>query len=261
MSRRAKIKFLIKKTVKKMSKEQSFRRPILSDAHEHTNKFSSATGETFTKTKRMDQESNFYLANNKGIAVVFSPFTGTLHPHSEIPITVTVYNNACGNFDDVFSSDIKGLDGFSFPINIKISGSPIVIPDNQVGLNYNKTPPCISFPTVVEQAPQQAKTFKIKNTGIADVSISWKIYDDRDRVNSTEDIFDIKIVKNNAFDNKDQPYKLDFNFNEPEDSLGSAYEIEPRECIIPSKEGKEFKIKFNSDQGVEQFNSILMAHP
>lgn len=83
-----------------------------------------------TTTKRLEKEQMFYLQNNKGIAVVFTPNEGVLHPHSEIPITVTLYNNACGKFDDIFRSQIKGLPTFDFPISIKIDGSPIVIPEN-----------------------------------------------------------------------------------------------------------------------------------
>ena len=37
--------------------EQPMRtRPILSDEHEQTQKFSSAVGETFTKTKQLEKE-------------------------------------------------------------------------------------------------------------------------------------------------------------------------------------------------------------
>jgi hypothetical protein len=79
-------------------------RPILSDEHEQTQKFSSAVGETFTKTKQLEKDMNFYLSNNKGIAVVFNPYTGDLPPNSEVPITVTIYNNVCGKFDDVIIS-------------------------------------------------------------------------------------------------------------------------------------------------------------
>lgn len=104
--------------------------PLLTDAHENMNKFSSATGETVSRTKRMEKEQAFFLQNNKGIAVVFTPNEGTLYPHSEIPITVTVYNNACGKFEDTFLSTIWGLPQFEFPINIRIDGSPLIIPDN-----------------------------------------------------------------------------------------------------------------------------------
>jgi len=60
-------------------------------------------------------------------------------------------------------------------------------------------------------------------------------------------LFDIKIVPNSAFDYKDQPFKLEFTRIEPEESYNSPFEIEPKECIIQSKETKEFVVTFNSD--------------
>jgi hypothetical protein len=55
---------------------------------------------------------------------------GELPPNSEIPITVTIYNNVCGKFDDVLISKVKGLQDVHFPLSISISGSPIRIPPN-----------------------------------------------------------------------------------------------------------------------------------
>lgn len=152
-------------------------RPILSDEHEQTQKFSSAVGETFTKTKQLEKEQGFYLSNNKGLAVVFTPFMGDLPPNSEIPVTVTVYNNVCGKFDDRLISKVKGLQTVEFPLSIAISGSPIRVPPNQVGLNYNTIPPTLPIPTIVSKSPHVTKTFNIKNTGIKSVQVEWQIFD------------------------------------------------------------------------------------
>jgi hypothetical protein len=75
-------------------------KPILSDEHEATQKFTSASGNTFTQTKVFEKEQNYFLSNNKGIAIVFHPHEGELPPNAEVPITVTIYNNVCGKFDD-----------------------------------------------------------------------------------------------------------------------------------------------------------------
>jgi len=121
----------------------------LSDEHEHTQKFTSVTGNSFTKEKALEKEMQFYLSNNKGIALVFSPHEGELAPNSEIPIKVTIYNNVCGKFDDVINANVKGLPQKNFPVRIAISGSPMIIPPNQVGLNYNTIPVSLPMPTVV----------------------------------------------------------------------------------------------------------------
>lgn len=258
--RETKIRFALTNKTKKGLKVKQLKRALLSDGHEHTNKFSSKTGETFTATKRLEREQAFYLSSNKGIAVVFNPAFGELKPHSEIPINITIYNNACGKFDDVLISEIKGLTQFKFPIYVSISGSPLIIPENQVGLNYFTSPPTMAFPTIVDNSPQISKTFKVKNIGIADVSIDWNMFDQRDQTEKDE-LFNISIIKNIGFDSDENPYKLNFEIIEPEPSHNSPFEIEPRATIIPARETQFFEVKFNSNQGVEIFKSVVLAHP
>lgn len=117
------------------------------------------------------------MSNNKGIAVVFTPHMGELPPNSEIPITVTIYNNVCGKFDDKIISQVKGLGVVEFPVSIAISGSPIRIPPNQVGLNYNTVPPTLPIPTCVCKSKAVVKSFNVKNTGIKSVHINWSMFD------------------------------------------------------------------------------------
>jgi hypothetical protein len=185
-------------------------RPILSDEHEQTAKFSSATGETFTATKKLEKEQSFFLSNNKGIAIVFNPQFGDLPPHSEVPISVTIYNNVCGKFDDKIISEVKGLPLMEFPVNIAISGSPVVVPANQVGLNYKTIPPTVPMPTIVTNSAPISKQFKIKNTGIRSVQVDWKIFDSKDMQNTDVDFFDLSVVKNFSYDRKENPYKFEF---------------------------------------------------
>jgi len=92
--RETKIRFALTNKTKKGLKIKELKRALLTDSHEHMNKFSSKTGETFTATKRLEREQAFYLSNNKGLAIVFNPPYGELKPHAEIPINVTIYNNA-----------------------------------------------------------------------------------------------------------------------------------------------------------------------
>jgi len=261
--RETKIRFALTKKSKKGQLDVQLKRPLLSDSHEHLNKFSSKTGETFTATKRLEREQAFYLSNNKGLAIVFSPAFGELKPHSEIPINVTIYNNACGRFEDVLISEIKGLPLFKFPIFASISGSPLIIPDNQVGLNYFTSPPTMAFPTLVDNSPQVSKTFKIKNTGIADVNLEWNIFDQRDQKNRSpeENLFNITIGKNTGFDSEENPFKLNFELIEPHPSTNSPFEIVPQRAIIPARETQFFEVKFNSNQGVDTFKSVILAHP
>jgi hypothetical protein len=77
-----------------------------------------------------EKDQGFFLSNNKGIALVFSPSEGELLPNSEITICVTIYNNLCGKFDDKVIATVSGLPPIEFPVRIGISGSPVIIPLN-----------------------------------------------------------------------------------------------------------------------------------
>jgi hypothetical protein len=78
-----------------------------------------------------------------------------------------------------------------FPVRIAITGSPVVIPPNQVGLNYNTMNPTMQMPTAVVNTSAFSKVFKIKNTGIRSLAIDWKIFDSKDLNNSASDAFNI----------------------------------------------------------------------
>jgi len=176
--------------------EQKRTRPILSDEHEQTQKFQSASGATHSMTKVFEKEQNFFLQNNKGIAIVFTPNEGELPANSDVPITVTIFNNVCGKFDDLITAEIKGLPAIEFPCRISISGSPVVVPPNQVGLNYNTMNPTMQMPTTVANTSAFSKVFKIKNTGIRALDVDWRIFDQKDLSASQDDPFKVNIEKN-----------------------------------------------------------------
>jgi hypothetical protein len=114
-----------------------------------------------------EKNQGFYLSNNKGVALVFTPQVGELPPNSEVNISVTIYNNLCGKFDDKVVATVSGLPPMEFPVRIGISGSPVVVPPNQVGLNYATSYPTLPIPTIVANSGAVNKFFKIKNTGVS----------------------------------------------------------------------------------------------
>lgn len=130
--------------------------------------------------------------------------------NSEVPITVTIYNNVCGKFDDKIQSNVEGLGQIEFPVRINISGSPIVIPNNQVGLNYATRFPTLPMPTIVANSSSIKKSFKIRNTGIRSLQVDWSIFDSKDLESASTDPFRLNIAKNQSFDKAKYPFKFDF---------------------------------------------------
>jgi len=250
-----------KMNVTKKKKIYALKHPLLTEAHEQEKKFSSAVGETYTATRRVEQEQNFYLENNKGIAVVCQPHKGELAPHSEIIITVSVYNNVCGKYEDHLISEVKGLPAFNIPVSIGIKGSPIIIPTNQVGVYFNEDPPALVMKPTVKNGGKVTKSFKIKNTGIQDIEINWKIYDLQELVGKTSnDLFSVILAKNEGA--AKDPYRLDLEAIEPEEeSKNSPFIINPKKCVVSSKEKATFEVTYDTSRFEGVFNSVLLAHP
>ena len=259
------IKFAVstksKSTMMKKKKVYALKHPMLTEAHEQDKKFTSAVGETYTATRKIEQEQNFYLENNKGIAVVCQPHKGELAPHSEIIITVTVYNNVCGKYEDQIVSEVKGLPAFIIPVSIGIKGSPIIIPSNQVGVYFNEDPPALVMKPTVQNGGKVTKSFKIKNTGIQNIEIDWKVYDLQELVGKTDtDLFSVSIAKSEG--NAKDLYRVELEAIEPaEESKNSPFTIVPQTSVVSSKEKTTFEVSFDTTRFLGQYNSVLLAHP
>ena len=108
----------------------------------------------------------------------------------------------------------------------------------------------------------------IKNTGIKSVEINWKIFDQAkgndqpaESTPLVEDIFDIDIIKNLAFDKADVPYKFEYKAIEPEPSQGSAFKIEPTTAVVGSRSTHQFTVTFDPSKGTGRFKSVILASP
>jgi len=141
----------------------------------------------------------------------------------------------CGKFDDKIISNVEGLGAIEFPVRINISGSPIVIPNNQVGLNYNTRFPTLPMPTIVANSQPIKKSFKIRNTGIRSLQVDWNIFDCKDLESADTDPFKLKIAKNQSFDKVKYPFKFDFQALEPAESVNSCFAIQPKNVAVPAR--------------------------
>jgi hypothetical protein len=143
---------------------------ILNDAHEAYN-FTSAKGAEFTKLKQIEKDSVLYLSNKKGVAIVISPSEGFLDKNSEVTITVSIYNDCVGDFEDELVSQIKGLPEVRFPMNIKIRGNPLQLSPFQPGIDYVAIPPVLKMGNVLTKSNMLEKVIKLLNTGSNSISV------------------------------------------------------------------------------------------
>lgn len=66
--------------------------------------------------------------------------------------------------------------------------------------------------------------------------MDWKIYDRKDLESEGQDIFSTSVIKNTGFDSYEFPYKFNFSALEPEESKGSAFEVQPKSTVMGPRE-------------------------
>ncbi|CAG9311669.1 unnamed protein product [Blepharisma stoltei] len=255
-------KFQTKNTTKRPDSREKLP-PLLSDAHEQLNKFSTKEGETFTATKQLEKSKKFYLSNNKGLAFVCEPKSGVIDAHSEVIVTVTMYNDICGRFEDILVSSVKGLKPHRIPIRSRIKGSPLVLAPNQLGVNYKVDPPILSLGTLLSSGQPLSKKIKLYNSGPKDIWLDWKIFNYKDLAAREDGIFKISLVPTtiqySADDEKIDLFDVKFQVTEPAEKP-SPFSISPKEAIISGRKETIFTISFTSEIE-EMHEAVILAHP
>ena len=68
-------------------------------------------------------------------------------------------------------------------------------------------------------------------------------------------------IKNQSFDKKRLPYKFQFTAMEPDESLNSPFEVQPKAVVVNARSVQEFQVTFNPTKDVGNFRTILLASP
>ena len=246
----------LKKHILTKNKKTNIGHELLNDNNEQIN-FTSTKGNEFTKMRQIEKDSVLYLSSKKGVAVIIEPKNGKLEPYTENLITVSIYNECVGDFEDELIANIKGLPERRFPINLKIRGNPLQLAPFQPGIDSTENPPILKMGYVTTNVNNITKNFKVINSGTNRISLDWRIFDYDDVLNPKADIFKVKISE---IKSKDK-FILNFNAIEPEEVKNSNYySIEPKNVLIQPKGTQDLNVTFNTDiEGLK--SALLVAYP
>lgn len=236
--------------------------PLLSDKHEQEN-FTSEKGKEFSLKKQIEKEAEVYLQNKKGISIVVSPLKGILEPFTDKLITISVYNERVGDFEDELTCEVKGLaEKMVFPITVQIRGNPIQISPFQPGIDYYSVPPIVKCGSVLMNYGQIEKNFKILNTGNNMITLNWNIYDYDDIIKpKNRDIINLSIICTETKKEKREIGKYKFNFEalKPKTFKDKYYFLSPLSRSLLPKNTADFNVKFSTDkEGIK--SALLVAH-
>ena len=87
------------------------------------------------------------------------------------------------------------------------------------------------------------------------------MFDQSDLDKVDNDVFNIGVIKNQSFDKKRYPYKFKFTALEPDESLSSPFEVNPKNVLVNARSIQEFTVTFNPTKDVGNFKTILLASP
>ena len=249
----------LSKLSKKTQKNKNFKidHVLLSAAHEEIN-FTSPKGQEFTKQKQIEKDSILYLSSQKGIAIVIEPKKGDLPPHSESIIKLSFFNECVGDFHDILTSNIKGLDKVDFPINLRIKGNPLQLSPFQPGINYLMDPPLLKMGYLLRNTGTISKNLKFVNIGQNTIGLDWKIYDYEDFLKPTDrPSFDLKIAQG-----LDKKYKINFIPIPPKEfpEEKKYFTIDPPSSVVGPKSTGDFTVTFKTDSaGMKE--ALFIAYP
>jgi len=164
----------------KLSTTGRRRRFLLDDKHEKQ-AFRSAVGADFAKAKEQREQGQAALTAGRGHAIAVSPAVGMLKPFGRAVVNLQCFSDLPGDLEDdlvVSIRELKGHDagGFRVPVRLQSTGSPLYLPDQQVGLDVTAAPPRLLCGTLVPAEKMSQRVFKVGNNSAAKMRISWKVY-------------------------------------------------------------------------------------
>ena len=87
--------------------------------------FTSDMGKAFIQGRILNKAQKVHLSNNKGISIMCEPDSGFIFKRQTQKITITMFNDTSGIFNDNLVINVKDHELKKFPVNINIKGTPI----------------------------------------------------------------------------------------------------------------------------------------
>jgi hypothetical protein len=189
------------------------------------------------------------LVEGNGIAFDADQLNGKIVQYATVDISVMVYSNACGVYEDRLQLDIVGLPTVLIPIRVTVVGTPIMFLPKTLGLKFDRT--CVtaqddiaqlSWLTVPVNANAPTKTVHVKNFSLTDLKVSWSVSKEFPIWLQLTDTSGGIVMSYGERDDYEQPFT-----------------IEPTTQIIPPNESKPFSLGFKSDRQ-QIYNELMEAN-
>ncbi|KAG5176856.1 hypothetical protein JKP88DRAFT_350967 [Tribonema minus] len=173
---------------------------LLDAAHEAAEAFSSGQGRARLAAQLGEREAMFALRRGLGMALLVSPAAVRLAPWGVAELSVACWNDTPGRyFDDIVCrvrTDLPNAaiaDGcpplipmpffvsaenapLKVPVKVEVSGCPLSLRAESLGLNTSCTPPVLSFGDVLAFGGGAARALRVRNSGTQTAELHWSLH-------------------------------------------------------------------------------------
>lgn len=114
------------------------RSTLLSNSHEHAQRLQSESGRAYTQKCAEALEDRRVLSHGRGAAFRPEPSRVRIAPWGQSVVRVVCFNNKPGSYVDEIVSRAAGLPPVMLPAMVTVTGAPLVLDRNCVGLFFPK---------------------------------------------------------------------------------------------------------------------------
>jgi len=212
--------------------------------------FRSVLGKAHVEVKAQALEDQTVLAGGKGAAFGIYPMEGVLPPWGMLEISVTAYNDMPGTYMDELLCDIRGTPRINLGLKLKVTGCPLSIPKDSVGMRFSSDDPIptLTFGEVLTQALPPSRVVRVKNSGPIDANLTWRVRDPKEFQATTTsgghpNLVDVVIVFNNFPQNYDDNdlVKTTVRWHDPP-QYTPPFKVQPPIKLVPARSEATFEI-------------------
>jgi hypothetical protein len=212
-----------------------------------------------SKTIKQSKEEYVHqlLSNKLGAALLVHPSKGHLHPFDQVKINICGYADMWGVYSDSIVCQVEGIETFSIPATISVSGCPLSFVFSSVNQQQNQHP-IVRFGSHVIDEQVIERTIRLQNKGPIDVRVDWHMFCSPD--DDDDQLIDVNLLLGDPFplilgakevesDESLQQPLVGVNISE---HIGTRADIpvtiQPSQCAVPCYGQASVKVLLRRDQ-------------
>ncbi|CAM9402124.1 unnamed protein product [Chrysoparadoxa australica] len=185
----------------------------------------------------------FVLKDGHGVAFLIEPCQGSLPAWGVQEVTVTQYNDMPGQYLDDLEANVAGAAITKIPVRVGVSGCPLSLKKEVLGLDMMSDVPELSFGEVCVNGGHTTRIIKVKNAGTLTAVLTWTMHRPSSELSPELVSLSIGPPAPGGEDGKGRENLVDLQLSYKEqEPFDSPFEVQPTVGEIPPRKDAIFRI-------------------